>query len=69
MDNGCPKCKELTKEYLTEWGMNLDIFCLVHQLEQAEQTVYAAMNEVERIKQKLKKEKEHELNSQTRAIH
>ena len=60
MDNGCPKCEKLTKEYLIEWGRELDIFCLDHQLEQAEQTVYAAMNEVERIKQKLKKEQEHE---------
>jgi len=58
MDNGCPKCEKLTKEYLTEWGRNLDIFCLVHQLEQAEQTAYAAMNQVEEIKQKIAKEKE-----------
>ena len=57
MDNGCPECEKLTKEYLTEWGVSIDIFCLTHQLEQAEQTVYAAMNEVERIKQKIAKEK------------
>ena len=50
MFNGCYECEKL-------FGNDL---CLVHQLEQAEQTVYAAMNEVERIKQKLKKEKEQE---------
>ena len=58
--NGCPKCEKLTKEHLIEWGIDVDIYCLVHQLEQTEQTVYAAMNEVERIKLKLKKEQEHE---------
>ena len=60
MDNGCEKCEKLTQAYLIEWGRELDIFCLIHQLEMAEQTVRAAMNEVERIKQELKKEKEHE---------
>ena len=58
MKNGCPQCEKLTKDYLIEWGRNLDIFCLAHQLEMAEQTVYAAMNEVERLKQKIEKEQE-----------
>ena len=52
MDNGCPKCNLFDSNNL----------CLVHQLEQAEQTVYAAMNEVERIKQAIKKEKQNELS-------
>ena len=58
MDNGCPKCEKLLKEYV--FGEYLEL-CLYCQLEQAEQNVYAAMNEVERIKQKIKEK--HELSS------
>ena len=54
-DTGCPFCTELP-------GNSLCIDC---RLEQAEHDVLKAMNIVE----ELKKEKEHELNSQTRAIH
>jgi len=56
MDNGCPECEELTKEYLTEWGRNLDIFCLTHQLEQADADVLKAMNRYKELKKKKEKQ-------------
>ena len=46
-DTGCPECDKLSE-------CNL---CLKHELEQAEQRKYSAMNEVERIKQKQAEEK------------
>ncbi len=48
MDNGCPKCNRLTIN-----GIDI-VLCLDCQLEQAEATALQAMNEVERIKQKIK---------------
>ena len=62
MDNGCPKCKELFDNHVIGEQLSLCVDC---RLEQAEYDVLRDMNIVER----LKKEKEHELNSQTRAIH
>ncbi len=62
MDNGCPKCEKLAKKnqyYPTD-------ACLGCQLEQAEATALQAMNEVERIKQKIAKEKENELPADKR---
>ena len=53
MNNGCPKC-----EKLGEHGL-----CLKHQLEQAEWSSMRWMNEVERIKQKIAKEKENDVSS------
>jgi len=52
MDNGCPKCEKLGEYEL----------CFDHRLAQAEHDVLKAMNIVE----ELKKEKQNELNSETR---
>ena len=52
MDNGCPKCEKLGEYDL----------CLDCQLEQAEATVLQDMNQVERLKKKIK-EKENDNRS------
>ena len=56
MDNGCPKCKKLTDDYI--FGHTLLDICLGCQLEQADSDVLKAMNKVEKLKQKIAKEKE-----------
>ena len=58
MDNGCPKCEELSPDEL----------CLNCQLGRAEYEAMFWMDEIEKLKQKIQ-EKKDESNSKTRAIH
>jgi hypothetical protein len=59
MTNGCPKCEKIARKAKRR-GWKGIFLCLTHQLEQAEHDMLVAKNRVEGIKQKLRKEQEHE---------